>query len=175
MTLRTAIYLRTSFALSLTADEQARDLRQLAADRGWNVIAVHRDNAPVGVNSAERRPGLTALLRGIKGGNYDAVLVESLNLIGHDLPALVGTLAAMRAGNVRLIARLEAIDTAEGGDGLFDAAERFAEHLRFGKRERVVAGQQRARQAGVKFGRPSLRIRDDLRAAGSSDVGLGQP
>jgi DNA invertase Pin-like site-specific DNA recombinase len=96
MTLRAAVYLRTSCALSPTADEQARDLRQLAADRGWNVVAVHRDNAPVDGKSAERRPGLTALLNGIRNGHYDAVPVESLNLIGHDLPALVTVLIAMK-------------------------------------------------------------------------------
>jgi DNA invertase Pin-like site-specific DNA recombinase len=85
MTIRTAIYIRTSVALPLTADEQTRDLRQLAADRGWNVVAVHHDNARVGGKSAERRPGLTALLNGIKSGNYGIALVESLKLIGHDL------------------------------------------------------------------------------------------
>jgi DNA invertase Pin-like site-specific DNA recombinase len=200
MTIRTAIYSRTSAAFPLTADEQARDMRQLAADREWNVVAVHRDTGAVGGKSAERRPGLAALLHGIKNGSFDAVLVETLNLIGHDLPALVSVLTMMKAANVRLIARLEAIDTAEGGDGLLDAAERFADHIRFGKRERVVAGQHRARQAGVKFGRPPIpekqiarvravlatgagireagrlagvsptsviRIRDDLRSAGS--------
>jgi DNA invertase Pin-like site-specific DNA recombinase len=140
MTLRTAIYLRTSVALSLTADEQARDLRQLAADRGRNVVAVHRDGAAVGGKSAERRPGLAALLNGIRCGNYDAVLVESLNLIGHDFAALIRILGAIKAGNARLIARREGIDTAESGDGLIDAAGRFADHLRFMKRERVVAG-----------------------------------
>jgi DNA invertase Pin-like site-specific DNA recombinase len=200
MTLRTAIYIRTSVALSLSIDEQARDLRQLAADRGWSVAAVHRDNAPVGGKSAERRPALAALLNSIKAEKYDVILVESLNLIGHDLPALVSVLIAIKTANVRLITRLETIDTAESADGLLDAAERFDDHIRFGKRERVLAGQQRARQAGVKFGRPPipekqiarvravlatgagireasrlagvsptsvLRVRDDLRVAGS--------
>jgi DNA invertase Pin-like site-specific DNA recombinase len=173
MTLRTAIYIRASYALFLTAEEQAGDLRQFAADRGWNVVAVHRDNAPVGGKSAERRPGLAALLNGIKNGSYDAVLVESLNLIGHDLAALIGVLTAIKAANVRLIARLETIDTAEGGDGLLDAAERFADHLRFGKRERVVAGQQRARQAGVKFGRPSIPAKQIARAKSALETGAG--
>jgi DNA invertase Pin-like site-specific DNA recombinase len=173
MTIRTAIYTRTSFALSLTADEQARDLRQLTADRGWNVVAVHRDSAPVGGKSDERRPGLAGLLDGIKNRNYDAVLVESLNLIGHDISALVSILTAIKAANVRLIARLEAIDTADSGDGLLDAAERFADHLRFGKRERVVAGQQRARQAGVKFGRPSIPEKQIARVRAVLATGAG--
>jgi DNA invertase Pin-like site-specific DNA recombinase len=173
MTIRTAIYLRTSFALSHTAEEQARDLRQITADRGWSIVAVHRDNAPVGGKSAERRPGLTALLHGIKSGNYDAVLVESLNLIGYDLAALVSVLTAMRVANVRLITRLEAVGTGEGGGGLLDAEERFADHLRFGKPERILAGQLRARQMGVKFGRPSIPAKKVARVLVLLETGTG--
>jgi DNA invertase Pin-like site-specific DNA recombinase len=174
MTNRAAIYLRTSFALSATAEEQARDLRQLAADRGWAVVAIHRDNGAVGARSAERRPGLAALLNGIKNGSYDIVLVETLSLLGCDLAGLLSILGAVKAaGNVRLIARLEGIDTSESGDGLLDAAQRFAEHVRFGKRERVLAGQRRAREAGVKFGRPSIPKKQIARVKSVLETGAG--
>jgi hypothetical protein len=56
MTLRAAIYLGTSFALSLTADEQTRDLRQLAADRADGMSSpfiamarLSRENPPTAV------------------------------------------------------------------------------------------------------------------------------
>ena len=112
MTIRTAIYHeRPSPSPSPPTNRHATcGNSRLIAD-GLS-FAVHRDNAPVGGKSAERRSGLTALLSAIKAGSYDVVIVERLNLIGHDLPALVMVLSAMKAENVRLIARLENIDTA---------------------------------------------------------------
>jgi hypothetical protein len=74
-----------------------------------------------------------------------------MNMIGKDLAALVAVLTAMGPAKVRLIARFQGIDTAESGDGLLDAAERFADYMRFEKRERIFAGQQRARQALAKL------------------------
>jgi DNA invertase Pin-like site-specific DNA recombinase len=79
----------------------------------------------------------------------------------------------MKAANVRLIARLEAIDTADSRDGLLDAAARFADHLRFSKRERGLAGQKRARQAGVKFGRPSIPEKQIARVRAVLETGAG--
>jgi DNA invertase Pin-like site-specific DNA recombinase len=175
MTLRTAIYSRTSAAFPLTADEQARDLQQLAADRGWNVVAVHRDNAPVGGKSAERRPGLATLMRAVEAGTYNVIIVQSINLLGRDLLDLVGFLAVLKSANVRLVCPSDGIDTANAdGNGLLDIGVLFNTYIRFSKRERVVAGKQRARQAGVKFGRPSVpgskinRVKDAL----SSGMGI---
>ena len=71
--------------------------------------------------------------------------------------AIIGVLAAMKAAKVRLIASAEGVDTADDGGerGLLDVAGLFAGYLRFAKRERIAAGQQRARQAGVRFWPPS--------------------
>ena len=115
------------------------------------------------------------LLDGIKTGKYDLVILHSLHLVGRNLSELIEMISAMRAANVRLIAVVENVDTANnGGVGLMDIANLFAAYQRFGQRERILAGQSRARQDGVRFGRPPIGTRslDRVKAGLLAGVGI---
>lgn len=159
MTKRAAIYARASAANPLSADEQASNLHRFAEARGWTVVAVHDDRLPKVGKASRRRPGLATLLETVGTGVFDVVMVESICLIGHDLQSFISALRVMRSAKVRLIACAESIDTAESDTGrLLDFAALMDTYARFGRRERVVAGQQRARMQGVHLGRPRTPI-----------------
>lgn len=172
MTHLVAIYAQASAAFPAQIEQQITSLRQIAGERAWTVVAIHIDS--LAGKAGGRRPGLPALLRGIEGGAYDAVVIEALKLVGRDLADLVAVLTTIQAAKVRFIARAEAIDTAEDGcHGLLEVGVLFAAYLRFAKRERVVAGQQAARQRGQKFGRPPLPTGQVKRVAGALSAGKG--
>lgn len=175
MTVQAALYSRASAAIPVTVEEQARGLRQIVGNHGWQVIAAHHD-AGTGSKAGERRAGLTALLRGVDAGAYDVVAVHSLNLIGRDLANLVAFLATLKKANVRLIALTEGIDTGKDdcGHGLLEVGVLLADYVRFRRREAIIAGQHRARQQGVKFGRPPVpeRRRACVRDALSAGMGV---
>jgi DNA invertase Pin-like site-specific DNA recombinase len=66
------IYLRVSTdeqaasGLGLAAQEES--CRELCRARGWNVLAVYRDEGVSGATPADKRPGLMAALGGLKRG-----------------------------------------------------------------------------------------------------------
>jgi DNA invertase Pin-like site-specific DNA recombinase len=151
------------------------DLRHIVAERGWQVAAEHHEAvATIGAKS-DRRPSLAALLRGVEAGAYDAVIVHSINLIGRSLPELVGFLSTLKVANFRLIAHTHGIDTAEpaGAPGLLDVGVLLAGYLRFQRRERVLAGQERARQHGVRIGRPPVPQNRRRKVREALDGGAG--
>lgn len=80
-TRRAALCVRVSTANRATSnqavfeqnpDVQERPLRQLAEQRGWNVVQVYRDRMS---GSKADRPGLKALMRDARRGAFDVVLV----------------------------------------------------------------------------------------------------
>lgn len=171
MTIRAAIYVRPSRAIPQTAEEQSRRLRQIATDHGWTVVAALHDAGVISGKVGGRRPGLAALLHGVDAGAYEVVIIHSIHLVGRSLPELVALLAAIKAANVRLVTSVEGIDTCDAdGQGLLDVAALLDAHVRFGRRERILAGQRRARRDGIRFGRPTVaehkvrRVKEALNA-----------
>ncbi len=172
-----ALYVRPSAALVVSPADQEAGLRQLAADRGWHVVGVHCDAGVVGGKAGQRRPGQARLLDGVRLRAYEVVLVQSLHLLGRDLPDLVSLLTAVRAAGVTLITIAEQIDTAATDTlphGLLDvAADLLDTHRRFTQRERILDGQQRARAAGVRIGRPPVPQSRLKRVQAALDAGAG--
>jgi DNA invertase Pin-like site-specific DNA recombinase len=156
MIIRTAIYARPSAAHALSADDQIAELHQLAESSGWTVTTVHRDAAPSGGRSGARRPALAAMLEGVRAGQYDLIVVQSIHLIGRDLSELVAILDAVRAVGARLVAVDEGVDTSGGALGLLEVAGLLVSFQRFQRREAIRAGQERARLQGATLGRPAL-------------------
>lgn len=77
MTRRAVVYTRISrdrVGAGLGVERQEADCRKLAADLGWDVVAVHADN-DLSAYSGKPRPGYLALLEDLRAGVADAVLV----------------------------------------------------------------------------------------------------
>jgi hypothetical protein len=98
MTIRAAIYARTSPDCPVSADQQVEHLKTFAAERGWTVAQVFIDRPATA--KKDRRSGEVGLLHAIRSGAIDKVLVWSIDRIGRSLADLVAFIA--RTSNVAL-------------------------------------------------------------------------
>src|SRR5579862_4155002 len=168
-TKRVALYVRASAGQDQTVENQVTDLQKAAERFGWTIVAVHRDKGISGAKGRYRRPGFEALLRGIARGEYDIVAAWSVCRLGRSLSDLVGFLGDLNAKGIDLYLHQQGLDTTTpSGRMLFQMLGVFSEFERAIIRDRIIAGQQRARAAGVRFGRPPIsdhgirRVRDEL-------------
>ena len=76
MTLRAAIYARTSPDCPVSADEQIERLHAIARERGWTVVRVFTDRPTSVRKGVDKRPGEMALIDAIRSGTIDRVLAE---------------------------------------------------------------------------------------------------
>ena len=82
MTIRAAIYVRSSPDCPVSAEEQIERLQAVACQRCWAVAHIFTDR-PTSVRKAQdRRPGDVALIDLIRRGTIDRVLIWSIDRIG---------------------------------------------------------------------------------------------
>jgi DNA invertase Pin-like site-specific DNA recombinase len=166
--LRAAIYLRVSTG-EQTVENQRRDLEAAAAQRGWQIVAVHADEGISGAKGRDRRPGLDAVLKAATRGKIDVLMAWGVDRMGRSLPDLIGTLQELHGARVDLFLHQQAIDTTTpAGRALFGMMGVFAEFERSMIQARVKAGMDRAK-AEQKAG----RIRVDAR--GQRKKAIGRP
>jgi DNA invertase Pin-like site-specific DNA recombinase len=155
MTVRIAIYARTSSDCPLSADEQIERLQAIAGQRGWTVVHIFTDR-PMSVRKGQdRRPGEVALIDLIRRGAIDRVLIWSIDRIGKTLIDLVAFIETCRLAGAAVHLDQQDIDT-DGSEGLFDLTEMMAFHLRQTRRDRILRGQAAARSLSIRFGRPPI-------------------
>jgi DNA invertase Pin-like site-specific DNA recombinase len=153
---RAALYLRVSTDDQTTMNQIA-ELEQVAKTRGWTIVGTFDETAS-GV--ARARPVLARLLELAHRGGVDVVAVWALDRIGRSMQDTIRIVLELERVGVELVSMREPwLDT--GGPVRSLLVSIFAwvaeqERTRLG--ERVRAGQARARQAGVKIGRPSTRL-----------------
>ena len=157
MTIRAAIYARTSPDCPLSADDQIARMRAAAAERGWTVTMVLSDRPTSVKKGQDRRVGEQALIGAVRSGTIDKVLMHGIDRIGKSLIDLVGFLETCRVAGVSLWVDEQKLDTASSnGLSLFDVATMLAAHLRQGRRDGILRGQAAARSLAIRFGRPPL-------------------
>jgi DNA invertase Pin-like site-specific DNA recombinase len=141
---------------SANMDESSSFLADVCAENGWRVVDILSDRPYGNSKSRIRLPGLAVLLRAVTRREVDIVLVRSLHHLGTSVETLLATLAELHRYGVKLVVH----DHADSGDveasGLTAAAGLLLETRRAYRRERIVAGQLRAKAAGVRFGRPPV-------------------
>ena len=76
MSIRTAIYGRSSPDYSLTADQQIDRLKAVSDDHGWVVAQVFTDRPTSIRKGLDRRPGEAAMLDAIRSGEIDRVCIS---------------------------------------------------------------------------------------------------
>lgn len=161
---RAALYARVSTTnhgqdVGLQLDE----LRQVAAQRGWEVATVFEDAGISG--SKESGPALDRMLDEARAGHFDVVAVWKLDRLARSVAHLMQITEALRAWGVGLVSLRDAhVDTTTpGGRFTVQILGAVAELERSLIRERVVAGVRRAQAAGKHCGRPRKDL--DLRPA----------
>jgi DNA invertase Pin-like site-specific DNA recombinase len=159
---RCACYVRVSTAsksrqgettsLAQNPEVQEQPLRQLIAQRGWELYRVYSDRAS---GTKERRPGLDALMADARRGAFDVVVVWRFDRFARSVKQLVLALEEFRSLEIDFVSHQEALDTSTPmGMAMFTVIAAMAELERSVIRERVVAGLEYARQRGTRSGRP---------------------
>jgi DNA invertase Pin-like site-specific DNA recombinase len=151
--MKAAIYCRVSTTAGQSVEMQLRDLRQLAEQRGFEIVGEYCDEGVSG--SSDSRPQLDQMLADAQRGKFQAILIGRLDRLGRSLQHLVRLFENFRAWNVALISFGEGLDFSTSMGKLFyQLSGAFAEFERDCIRERVKAGMRNARAKGRHIGRP---------------------
>src|SRR5262247_1011989 len=164
---RAAVYLRVS-TLDQTTANQERELRQVAARSGLEIVKVYKDHGVSGAKGRDKRPQFDALLNDATKRQFDVVMAWSVDRLGRSLQDLCAFLSEIHSLGIDLFLHQQGIDTrTPAGKALFGMMGVFAEFERAMIQERVRAGLARAKDAGKRLGRPPLpKEREDaIRAA----------
>jgi DNA invertase Pin-like site-specific DNA recombinase len=174
MTIRAAIYARTSPDCLLSIEDQVARLSSIASEHGWQVEGVFTDRPVSAKKCLDRRPGEMALIEAIRSSAIDKALISSIDRIGKSLVDLVGFLDTCRLYGVSLYVEEQELDTAaSNGMSLFDLVGMMALHVRQTRRDRILRGQAAARALSIRFGRPPIAPARQERARRELIAGKG--
>src|SRR5262252_8465100 len=165
---RAALYMRISTkGHGQTTDTQAVALREYAERRGFQ-IDEYRDEGISGAK--DRRPALDRLVADARKRRFDAVLVARFDRFARSTKHLVLALEEFSSLGIDFISLNESIDTSTPmGRMVFTVIAAVAELERSIIRERVLAGVDRARRQGKRFGRPAVIVDRQKVAAMKAD------
>jgi len=152
---RAILYMRVS-SVDQHPETQLHDLRQMAAQRGFEIVHEYVDRIS-GVKA--RRPGLDELLRDARRGRFDVVLVWACDRIARSTRHFLEILDEFSQLNIEFISFRESIDTSGPlGRAIVVIIGAIAELERNLIIERVRAGMRRARLEGRHIGRQPIAV-----------------
>jgi DNA invertase Pin-like site-specific DNA recombinase len=152
---RAALYLRVS-TLDQHPETQMYDLRQMADQRGWQVVEEYTDRVS---GAKARRPGLDRLMSDARRGRFDVVLVWASDRLARSVKHFLEVLDELSRLNVEFISFRENLDTGGPlGRAFIVIISAIAELERNLIIERVRAGMRRARLEGRHIGRKPLEL-----------------
>src|ERR1700751_2052682 len=151
-----------------TTANQERDLREIAARMGCEVVKVYKDHGISGAKGRNGRPAFDALCRDATKRQFDVVMAWNVDRLGRSLKDLVAFLSELHALGIDLFLHQQGLDTTTPvGKAMFQMLGVFAEFERSIIQERVRAGLQRAKREGKRLGRPPIpdKLAERIRAA----------
>jgi DNA invertase Pin-like site-specific DNA recombinase len=153
---KAAIYARVS-TTDQHVESQLYDLRQLAVDRGFEVVQEYKDWGVSGRKA--RRPGLDDLMADARRKKFAVVLVAAFDRVARSTRHFLQVVDELDSLGVVFVSRRENIDTSGPMGRLFvtiisSIAELEADLIR----DRVRAGLRRAKLDGVRIGRAPMDI-----------------
>ncbi len=152
---RAAVYTRVS-TLDQHPESQLYDLRGLAAQRGFAIVAEYTDKIS---GAKAKRPGLDQLLADARRGKFDVVTVWAFDRLARSVRHLLEVLDELNRLQIEFISFRENIDTGGPlGRALVVIIGAIAELERNLIIERVRAGMRRAKLEGRRIGREPLNV-----------------
>ena len=154
-----AIYARVS-TIDQRVDNQLLDLRQFAAQRGYEVVCEFTD---VGISGSKcRRPGLDAMLKEARKRKFSVLIVAAFDRLARSTRHFLSVVDELDSLGVEFVSRRENIATDGAMGRLFITlisaiAELEADLIR----ERVRAGIRRRKLEGLPIGRQPLNVDRD--------------
>src|SRR5262245_28737268 len=153
--MQVAIYCRVS--TSHQDDEaQHAELVQLCARSGWIISRTYRETVS-GMKGVDHRPALKSLLKEARQRHFDKVVVWSADRLARSMRHLVNVLSELNDCKVQIFSYRQGVDTSTPmGSMLWQFLGIFAEFEHGIRRERQAVGIAKAKENGVKFGRPRI-------------------
>ena len=150
---RAGLYMRVS-TIDQHPETQLLDLRQLAAQRGYEIVHEYTDRIS-GVKA--KRPGLDQMMSNARRGRFDVVLVWASDRIARSVKHFLDVLDELNRLHIEYVSFRENIDTGGPlGRAIVIIVGAVAELERNLIVERVRAGMRRARLEGRHIGRNPL-------------------
>ena len=144
-----AIYIRVSRA-DLKPANQRLQLVDYAKKQGWKYKIFEETET-----TRKTRPIKELVLRKLRMREFDGVLIWKLDRWARSLQELLMNVTELTGKNLHFIVLTQPIDTTSPtGMLMLQILGAFAEFERAIIRERTIAGLERARKEGKKFGRP---------------------
>jgi len=161
---KVCLYCRVS-TTHQTSENQLRELRALAERMGYEIVSEFIDNGISGAKSRKDRPALDEMMKMATQRKFEMVMCWSIDRLGRSLQHLVEILNELQAMKIDLFFMQQGMDTTTpSGRMIFSVFGAIGEFERNLIRERVIAGQQRAKASGVHIGRPT-KMNDGMRSA----------
>ena len=139
-----------------TCDNQSIELRAVAERFGYTIVQEFVDSGISGAKGRADRPALDSMMKAANQRKFDVILVWSIDRLGRSLQNLVERLNDLQSMRVDLMFLQQGMDTCTSRGRMmlciFGALAEFECNL---IRERVIAGQNKAKARGVKMGRPT--------------------
>ena len=152
---RAAVYVRVSTA-DQNLDTQLLDLRTMAAQRGFEIVAEYSDKIS---GAKSKRPGLDQLLADARRGKFDFLLIWAFDRIARSVRHFLEVLDELNHLQIGFISFREQVDTSGPlGRAMVVILGAIAELERSLIIERVRAGMRRARFEGRRIGRAPVDI-----------------
>ena len=137
-------------------ETQLYDLRQMAEQRGWEIVEEYTDRIS-GVKG--RRPGLDKLMSDARRGRFDVVMVWASDRLARSVKHFLEVLDELGRLNIEYVSFRENLDTGGPlGRAVIVIISAIAELERNLIIERVRAGMRRARLEGRHIGRKPLEL-----------------
>jgi len=150
---RAALYLRVS-TVDQHPETQLLDLRQMAAQRGYEIVAEFTDRIS---GMRPKRPALDQMMTDARRGRFDIILVWACDRIARSTRHLLEVLDELNRIGVEFLSFRENLDTGGPlGRAIVIIIGAIAELERSLIVERVRAGMRRARLDGQRIGRAPL-------------------
>jgi len=151
-----AIYVRVSTP-DQHVESQLYDLRELAAQRGFEVVHEYEDRGVCGKKA--RRPGLDLLMADARRKKFSVVLVAAFDRIARSTRNFLQVIDELDSMGVEFISRRENVDTSGPMGRLFvTIISAIAELERSLVVDRVKSGMRRAKLEGRQIGRSRLDV-----------------
>lgn len=150
---KVALYFRVS-TKSQDVEMQLIELRRYCASRGFKIYKEYLD---VGSGSRNDRESYNEMLKDAHKHKFQKLLTYRYDRISRSLRELIFLLETFKALNIDFISIHESVDTATPtGTLMFNIISSFAEFEREVIRERVRSGLAKAKEKGIKIGRPKV-------------------
>jgi len=153
---KVAVYGRVS-TKDQNPESQLLDLRKYVKLRGWEIYQEYVDRGVSGAK--ESRPALDNLMKDARKRKFDILLVWKFDRFARSTKHLVTALEELEGLGIDFCSYEDSIDTSTNhGKLVFTIMGAIAEFERSLIRERVLAGIRRAKENGIRLGRPPLEV-----------------